>query len=55
MKVTVLSAFACECGGPMMVDHNDGMWCFDTDCEHHGKRFKRPTIELEEIQKVQPL
>lgn len=50
MKASALIALICECEWPMMtLDGSLTVFCQNPDCQQYGKKFKRPTIELEEI------
>jgi len=58
MKAIMNMSFQCECGWYMLRQMNspggaltatDTIKCDNPDCLHHGKKFKTPTIELEEI------
>lgn len=50
MKVRFHPAFECECGWYVEVAMGGGsMKCTNPECPQYGKRFKFPTIELEEM------
>lgn len=50
MKAIQNVSYQCECGGPINQS-GDGtyLYCPNEDCPNRGKKFKVPTIELEEL------
>lgn len=56
MKVTLWSAFLCECGWALYVDKarpSKVMRCTNRECEHFGRVFAIPSVELQEIPDTQ--
>ncbi len=54
MKVTAHISVQCECGWEMENTYlgegfESALICKNSLCPNHGKKFKHPTIELEEI------
>ena len=49
MKVTLTVDHECECGCILLTNQDYELFCQNIDCSNYGKKFKRPTVELEEV------